>query len=199
MKKSSFLILILAVAVMVMGAGYAYWTETLTIDNTVKTGMLDFTFENSSISDKSDYVSDSSSCIVNSNDNQVDVELVDMYPGANATLKFDLKNTGTMKAKVKNFLVSVFSEKPYFECTSLKIDGGTNELSAPVDLDTLASTLDGLGVEIEPNASVTFEIALGILSSATEAEIAENLGNGGGSPISFNITADGLQYNDDVN
>jgi len=44
MKKSRFLVLALVLAVMLMGAGYAYWTDTLTINNTVSTGELNVRF-----------------------------------------------------------------------------------------------------------------------------------------------------------
>ena len=43
-EKTRFLVLSLAVAIMLMGAGYAYWTETLTISNTVTTGALELDF-----------------------------------------------------------------------------------------------------------------------------------------------------------
>jgi predicted ribosomally synthesized peptide with SipW-like signal peptide len=36
--KKKFLALTMASAVMLMGAGYAYWNDTLAIDNTVSTG-----------------------------------------------------------------------------------------------------------------------------------------------------------------
>ncbi len=44
MKKTKFLALVLVASIMLMGAGYAYWTDTLTIENTVATGNLDVTF-----------------------------------------------------------------------------------------------------------------------------------------------------------
>ena len=44
MRKYKFIALALVLAVMLMGAGYAYWTETLTISNTVTTGDMDVVF-----------------------------------------------------------------------------------------------------------------------------------------------------------
>lgn len=50
MKKSRFLALMLVAAVMLMGAGYAYWTDTLTISNSVSTGHFDVDFKCNSAS-----------------------------------------------------------------------------------------------------------------------------------------------------
>lgn len=45
MKKTRILALTLVVAIMMMGAGYAYWTDTLTISNSITTGTFDVDFQ----------------------------------------------------------------------------------------------------------------------------------------------------------
>ena len=44
MRKTKFFSLALVMAVALMGSGYAYWTDTLTINNTVSTGELNVVF-----------------------------------------------------------------------------------------------------------------------------------------------------------
>lgn len=192
MKKARFLIFVLAAAIMLLGASYAYWQETLTISNTVTTGELDFTFTSADIVDVDDYmdVVDESYCEVSSsNDNNIDIGLYDMYPGAEATVTFTLENSGTMKAKVKDFVVSNFAEKAFFQCTSLTVDGD-ELISSPV---SLATNITDQIIEIEPQDSVVFELTVQIDPAATETDVAEL------DSIEFFITADGLQYNDNVN
>ena len=191
MKKTKYLALTLVVAIMMMGAGYAYWSETLTIENTITTGELDFTFQNEdliSISEWMDFDGVSSIGVNSSNDNQVDIVLEDMYPGAEATVYFELLNSGTMKAKVKDFAVSDFAEKAYFNVKDLKVNGVNK---GDVALTGLAAKLNSLNIQIEPGAKVAFEVTLQVEPTATEAEVAENL-----DAIMFELTAAGLQYND---
>ena len=44
MKSRKMIIAVITISIMLLGTGYAYWTETLTIDNTVSTGYLDVRF-----------------------------------------------------------------------------------------------------------------------------------------------------------
>lgn len=200
MKRTKFLALTLVAAVMMMGAGYAYWQEDLAITNTVKTGKLDFTFQAASVvkvDDYMDYGDAESTCVVNDNDNQVDIVLESMYPGAEATVAFELLNSGTMQAKVKNFVVSEFAQDDYFNVTSLMV-AGSEKLSSSINILDLDTTLESLGITIEPGDAVSFQLTLEVDSDADEDQVEENLG-ANDDAIEFSLTADGLQYNDDVN
>lgn len=199
MKKSKFLVLALAVAVMLMGAGYAYWQEDLTIGNTITTGKLDFTFQKASIMEVDDYMDrgiEKSSCKVNQDDNQVDIVLQGMYPGAEAKVYFELLNSGTMKAKLKNFAVSEFDQDDFFNITSLKVNN-EQKLTSSTNIQNLDTLLENLNITIEPTKNVSFEIILEIDKNADEDDVKELLGGIGGEAIKFSITALGLQYNDD--
>ncbi|MTI66907.1 MAG: hypothetical protein FH753_09950 [Firmicutes bacterium] len=200
MKRTKFLALALVAAIMVMGAGYAYWSETITISNTVKTGELDFTFNDAAIVSVDEYMDydATSTCGVNSDDNnQVDIVLEDMYPGAEATVKFDLENTGTMKAKLKNFAIPTAQENEYVHVTSVKL-GDAELLTETINIADLDSTLEAQNITIEPDAEQYFEITFEIDPNADEDQVAENLGDNDDA-IEFTLTADGLQYNDDEN
>lgn len=204
MKRTKFLALALVVAIMMMGAGYAYWQEDLLITNTVKTGQLDFTFQDADITiPTNSYIYESSYCRVkDGDDNTIEISLDNMYPGAEATVDFELLNSGSMKAKLKNFdIPETFDEKAFILVKTLKIDG--TEVTLPTtqttSLDNLVKAFEDKKILIEPLDKVSFEITLQIDPDATEANVAEELGGDGGSAIEFSLTADGLQYNDDTN
>lgn len=107
MKKHKILVVALAMAVMCTGAGYAYWTQTLNIENTVTTGNMDVAFVCYGDQDWDDgYISGNHSDLVD-----VDVDPADdrqsleftvgnFYPGAGASLDFVVKNTGSVAAKI---------------------------------------------------------------------------------------------------
>ena len=195
MKKPKMLVATLAAGVMLMGAGYAYWTQDLTITNTVSTGYLDFTMANVGAT-VSEYASVVSSGVDATDKNKVNIAVKDMYPGATAKITFDVNNTGTLKALVKNFEASDFTQKGSFIVNNFKVNG-TDQLSAPSTLATLKGDLAAKTISIDTAGKAAVEIDLQIDPAATEAQIAENLT--GANAIQFSITADGLQYNDNVN
>lgn len=107
MKKHKILIVALAMAVMCTGAGYAYWTQTLTIDNTVNTGNMDVAFVCAGDEDWDDgYISGNHSDLVTldidpaADRQSLDFTVGNFYPGAGASLDFVVKNTGTVAAKI---------------------------------------------------------------------------------------------------
>lgn len=109
MKKHKILIVALAMAVMLTGAGYAYWTQTLTIENTVNTGNMDVGFLCPGDEDWDDgYISGNHSDLVDldveraANRQSIDFTVGNFYPGAGASLDFVVQNTGTVAAKITN-------------------------------------------------------------------------------------------------
>jgi len=105
MKKHRFLVAVLAVAVMLMGAGYAYWTQSLTITNSVSTGYLDVQFVDGSEMDWDDGILPFSDLVSASKEiapggQSMTFTVENLYPGAGAALHFGIKNTGTVNAKV---------------------------------------------------------------------------------------------------
>ncbi|MFW5647665.1 MAG: hypothetical protein ACOCG5_01125 [Candidatus Alkaliphilus sp. MAG34] len=106
MRKTRFLALTLAVVLVLMGAGYAYWTEAIKIDATVKTGKLDFAFEGLTVSSDSEFLNTGGSRIGHTGtgkDNLLVLEFVNSYPGAEAEVKFNMVNNGTIPLKVTGF------------------------------------------------------------------------------------------------
>ncbi len=206
MKKTRFLVLSLAVAIMLMGAGYAYWTETLTISNTVTTGALelDFFVEEDHEFEVDTYMdSDDSFCQVKEGDNNVlEVRLAKMYPGAEATFEFGLKNAGTMQAKVKNFDFhpDLPGEYEHFIVKYFAVDGGSNLVGENgVKLSELENELSDEVISIDPDASKIFKVILEIDPEAGDNDVRENAGEGNVPAFTFSLTADGLQWNDEQN
>ena len=121
MKKTRYIAVALVVAVMLMGAGYAYWSDTLTIDNTVSTGEFDMGLECiSDVRDYDNYLENSGEegNPFGSGDDYVNPEIADdgvgfsysedkitfintnLYPGSGACISFKLNNKGSIPAKV---------------------------------------------------------------------------------------------------
>ena len=123
MKKTRFIAVALVVAVMLMGAGYAYWSDTLTIENTVKTGEFDLEFQfpggddgvtynnGTCYADYVNYQSPSNTSpggesginIVNDK-NTLEFMFTNYYPGAGAYCRFRIVNTGTVPATLKSLV-----------------------------------------------------------------------------------------------
>lgn len=128
MRKYKFIALAMLLAVMLMGAGYAYWTETLTISNTVTTGDMDVVFAPAHIAgdydgkinlrdilddlweaiDDGDYYNFNQAPYMTVsleplNDyKQLSFEITDMYPGTGGLLAFLIVNDGTVPVTLEN-------------------------------------------------------------------------------------------------
>jgi len=91
---------------MLVGAGYAYWTETLTINNTVRTGYLDVKFlgdPDLELKDDGYFVDNqyynqvwTAKVREGTNGNIIDITIDGFYPGAIANVSFTVKNDGTV-------------------------------------------------------------------------------------------------------
>lgn len=130
MKKYKFIALAMVLAVMLMGAGYAYWTETLTISNTVTTGDMNVIFappniagdydgkidigdilgdlwEEISGADGEDVILDQApdmevSVEPSSDYKSVEFNITEMYPGTGGFLSFSIVNDGTVPVALEN-------------------------------------------------------------------------------------------------
>ncbi len=211
MKRTKFIALALAVSVMLMGAGYAYWTQDLTITNTVDTGKLDVQFSNTTLDlSAASYMDDTNSSFeASQTDGEYNVvmNLFEAYPGADIGVTFDLVNTGTLKANVRDFAISS-GDASLMLCKSLIVDGNnlTTSLSTDATLeDALAiindldSGLNQKGVGIEPvteNNSVTVEMDLEIDPAAdSQSDSDPYLAEDDADAIKFTISATAYQYN----
>lgn len=131
MKKTKVIALVLVVSMMLMGAGYAYWSDTLTINNTVSTGELNVIFTGQNTTRGGDdqigntpdgkpkayweaYVNheglgaghNGPATVVSADGKTVTTKVTNMYPGSYAQYYGNIKNVGTIPAVFDNAVVS---------------------------------------------------------------------------------------------
>lgn len=129
MKNTKTIAIVLVISVVLMGAGYAYWNDTLTINNTVSTGTFDMKldcignpqdydnyFEGSSergnpFGTGDDYVNydidDGVLIIPDVENDKITFVNTNLYPGSGAYLSFKISNEGSVPAKVKEIVGTV--------------------------------------------------------------------------------------------
>ncbi|NLX64482.1 MAG: hypothetical protein GX022_06905 [Clostridiaceae bacterium] len=149
MKKTRFLVLVLVVSIMLIGAGYAYWNETLTINNTVSTGKLDVKFAGDPIvvlSDEGRYQNDLNAVsdvvkakLRDDNDGIIDIEIVNFFPGAKATITFTVQNSGTIPVILES-VNPIYDDKNEFLSSGLEFYTDENIYNL-MRLDALSSGL----------------------------------------------------------
>ena len=127
MKKHKILIVALAMAVMCTGAGYAYWTQTLNINNTVNTGNMDVGFISATDAAwDNGYISRNCSALVTlsaivaDNKQSLDFTVNNFYPGAGASLDFVVQNTGTVAAKITDVTGNETYNKAFCDALNYK-------------------------------------------------------------------------------
>lgn len=130
MRKHKILIVALALAVMCTGAGYAYWTQSLTINNTVSTGNLDVAFIDPTEVDweTNNYLWDCHSnhvtvgAIIAGNGQSLDFTVENFYPGAGASLNFVVQNTGSVAAKITDITGTITKNTELCNAFDFKFD-----------------------------------------------------------------------------
>ena len=107
MKNRKMIIAAITIAITLLGTGYAYWTETLTINNTVSTGYLDVKFIDADAwdFDDSETFSHRSNLVIAHKTIAADGQTIsltvdNLYPGSGASLDFLVENRGTVPAKI---------------------------------------------------------------------------------------------------
>lgn len=105
MKRTKIIALVLCASIMLMGAGYAYWSDTLVINNTVSTGELNVEFQNTSVVGDPTNVATigwtKGAADTADEINNVAITTSNMYPGAVVGLNTTIANTGTIPAVLK--------------------------------------------------------------------------------------------------
>lgn len=100
MKKSKALTAAIVAGVITVGAGYAWWTDALTIKNTVNTGELNVKFVESKITDDANGYVKAVQPIVK--DKEISFAINNMYPGITETFEAKFENNGTIPAVVSD-------------------------------------------------------------------------------------------------
>lgn len=130
MKRTKYLALVLVVAIMMMGAGYAYWTDTLVLQENITMGNLDVEWQRSDVVADANWkagskitnvflgkdveqdilVSNGFKILPNPLDkSKATVTLENVYPGAVIRWDGTIKNVGSIPVKFNNATI-VFEE-----------------------------------------------------------------------------------------
>ena len=173
MKKAKLLIAVLVCAVMMMGVGYAWWTDTITLAGTAKTGNMNVIFTAASVT-KASYVT-GTTAVDTGDTKKVTFTLENLYPGATATINNTVKNAGTIPVKFDQATVK------FYKAT---YEGWVEFESAPEYLTvTPPTTVDNIGVD----GVRAFNIGVAV---ATDKVVPKK------ETVKVEVTADWKQFND---
>lgn len=179
--KKKFLALALASSVMVMGAGYAFWTDQVTVHNSVTTGEFDvnfvddshypniFTESSGSYVGLDDKIRTQVLSAVQTTSKLTTIDISNMYPGSYAAIELKVQNNGTIPAVFDYSTVtdSEYSTDGLYEAMNVNYgaikynnDDSTTQLGATgyIPLSELKAHIDSIlaGVTLLPGESVAF-------------------------------------------
>ncbi|MDO6354987.1 SipW-dependent-type signal peptide-containing protein [Caloramator sp. CAR-1] len=188
MKKSRFFALILAVAVMLMGAGYAYWTDSVTFSNTVKTGQVELAFDkndsgslvfqegNQGVATGSAEVSADSATITVNN----------LYPGASTSKSLTIVNDSTIPVKLIG--LSFIPSKEGIVDGELIVNAVVKVGETKVWEGSLVNGLNftNQNVIVPAETDVTIDLSISMPTTATASE---------SKTFSFTVSPQFLQFN----
>lgn len=219
MKKGKIIAVALAVGITFMGAGYAYWTQDLTINSSVDTGDLEVHFEDPANVQEEDQDQPWAEAKVIDDGYGMTIEWIDVYPGVENRLEFNLANKGTLAAFVDDFKITSqtntktgdpFNITRAILCSSVKIDGqpsfiGDSTTTLKDALDHLNSLESNKGIGLEKDDSMDnptdadtylqddvkkIEFKLQFDPKAKDNKLPQN------GEFAFDITAKVYQFND---
>ncbi|MEL1135343.1 SipW-dependent-type signal peptide-containing protein [Desulfitobacterium sp. THU1] len=179
--KKKLIALTLAASVMLTGAGYAYWTDQVTINNSVSTGEFDVNFVDDQFYPKifgatgEAYITKS---VVQNDENTSTVAISNLYPGSTVRYELKIRNDGSIPALFDNAVVTVTENQQGFTDALLTqvfvkkyhADGtayvqGENGYWAGASLgwkpaSALQTNLNTImaGLRLEPGEFVTFDV-----------------------------------------
>ncbi|MEM1540754.1 MAG: hypothetical protein QXJ07_05170 [Candidatus Bathyarchaeia archaeon] len=142
-SKVAALFVAMFVALAVLGLGYAWWTEALTINGTVKTGKLEVQFDNDSLAK---FCSPEMNCeAAVKSPTSIEINVTNAYPCGWCNITFTINNTGTIPAKVKAITI------PTVTGLSISIEGLDVGQQIPVG----GSVSPTLKIHVTDNATET--------------------------------------------
>ncbi len=151
----------IAIAIMLLGTGYAYWTETLTINNTVSTGYLDVKFIDADAWDYDDsetfYTHRSNLVVAHktiaADGKSISLTVDNLYPGAGASLDFLVENIGTVPAKIGTVTGTVTKNQALADALDYYVDTVklySNGRSQSYEIDPIkADTVEELALKLQ--------------------------------------------------
>lgn len=150
----------IAIAITLLGTGYAYWTETLTIGNTVSTGYLDVKFIDADAwdYDDSETFSHRSNLVIahktiSGDGKSISLTVDNLYPGAGASLDFLVENIGTIPAKIGTVTGTVIKNQDLADALDYYVDTVrlyTNGYGQSYEIEPIqADTVEDLALKLQ--------------------------------------------------
>lgn len=148
MKNYKAAAIILTITIGLIGAGYGYWTNKVEMKNTILTGNLKMELVKSNkspyyplIVPRGEYLE--ASINISPNDNTAEVNIKKFYPNTYLTTDLQIKNVGTIPAKIKDIKIECDNEDlaKYIKCD---IALGFNEDGENYNRNTKYETISGV-------------------------------------------------------
>ncbi|WP_342455806.1 SipW-dependent-type signal peptide-containing protein [Caloramator sp. Dgby_cultured_2] len=187
--------LILAVAVMLMGAGYAYWTDSVTFSNTVKTGQVELAYDTANagsieVGPNFNNNAVATGSVSYSEDKKIaTVALNNLFPGAIGEVTLVVKNLSTIPVKIKEIKLNSISisnlSKDNFTIGAKVYYG--NELIKTFDNILALEAIPTIDEVVPANTDVIVKLTYSMPKDVTTGE------NGS---IKFNVTPTFTQFNE---
>jgi predicted ribosomally synthesized peptide with SipW-like signal peptide len=109
-KSAKYIALALVLALGLIGGAYAYWSDTLAVAGTAETGVLEHQWEKrghfpneSAQKDSVHHIRSQPAGVV---EGDLQVDLINMYPGAEASIYPDIVNIGTIPSQLQSVTVT---------------------------------------------------------------------------------------------
>lgn len=170
MKRIRFLALAMVFAIMLMGVGYAAWTDTITVNTTVKTGTFDVQFTQPEAS-KLDgtavpgfgsrigvYPGTAFSAVLTDSDT-ITVNAGNLYPGAEFQVVTRASNAGTIAAILNNITLDGVdpAEQALLNVLQLKIVYSDGPNNAP-NYEIYSGPVSGVAQQLFPGKLIDLGI-----------------------------------------
>jgi predicted ribosomally synthesized peptide with SipW-like signal peptide len=176
MKGTKLIAGALVAGMMLTGAGYAYWTDQVSVANTVSTGEFEVGFVNENGYPKifgatgEPYISKS----IAHDPTTTTVEIGNMYPGSNVRYETKIKNNGSIPAVFDEAVITfddsvttpALKDKMNAQLSFTKYDSNGNRISG-IGTTTGYSPLSNFenvlntklaGLRLEPGESISFDV-----------------------------------------
>ncbi|MHC1746886.1 MAG: hypothetical protein AB9856_00680 [Cellulosilyticaceae bacterium] len=191
MKKSKLLLGSAILSVALLGTGYAYWTDALTVESTVKSGNFNVVMEKldrtGQDSDMSPYVQPSEIVITSTSDANACVATLNfdkLYPGAKVTYPIRISNKGSIPAVLENCNVN-FNNNLLLQHMTFKVGDSDNIVPS-----SLATAIKGaLSNQLDKDKNVDLVI------TATLNDLGNDLQNYDNKDAKLDIQLNWSQFN----
>jgi archaellum component FlaG (FlaF/FlaG flagellin family) len=202
MKKSRFLALVLVASLSLVGAGYAYWTDALFVNSTVKTGTFDVEFtkvkteivEHGDNKKAENYTNKDNPTIAKiTNPNTATITIENLYPGKEVNYDIYVKNTGSIPVVFDYADVEFKGDTDHLKkVLQAKCGLSFGEPSKFQDMDSLEKQINDLlnGLKIDPtDPEKEIKGAFILPTSVENSDLAE------GRTLVVEITINWKQHN----